>query len=162
MEEILVDKEGYKQFLEELEILKEKNLSLSSVASEAYKDAVGDGWHDNFTFEDTMRESRKIVSQIDKMIGEQHILRIIDNGEYDKDLVNIGDVLRIEFVYNEDDNEEEVIKLTGKYIPNTNSDIKEISLNSPLGKTIFKNRIGNMLEYTVNNIVLKVKIIKKM
>ena len=36
--------------------------------SESYVDAVGDGWHDNFAFEDTMRESRKIASRINKNV----------------------------------------------------------------------------------------------
>ena len=51
MEEILVDENGYKQFFEELKKLEDLSRSNSALGSEVYKDAVGDGWHDNFAFE---------------------------------------------------------------------------------------------------------------
>lgn len=44
MKEILVDNEGYNQFYEELEKLKELCKSNSSLGSEVYRDAIGDGW----------------------------------------------------------------------------------------------------------------------
>ena len=50
MEEIFVDENGYNQFLEELEKLKQQSLLVSSTGSKAYQDAIGDGWHDNFAF----------------------------------------------------------------------------------------------------------------
>lgn len=43
MEEILVDENGYKQYLDEIEKLKKLSLNNSTAGSEAYKDAVGDG-----------------------------------------------------------------------------------------------------------------------
>ena len=59
MKDVLVDTEGFNQYYEELNRLKDLSLSIASIGSESYADAVGDGWHDNFAFEDTMRESRK-------------------------------------------------------------------------------------------------------
>lgn len=52
MEEILVDENGYKHFYDELERLKEFSIISASKGNEAYSDAVGDGWHDNFAFEE--------------------------------------------------------------------------------------------------------------
>ena len=49
--EILVDEEGYNQFIEELEKLRELSIDNGMVGSEAYESAIGDGWHDNFSFE---------------------------------------------------------------------------------------------------------------
>lgn len=68
MEEILVDSDGRCQYYEELERLKNLSLINSSVGSESYTSSVGDWWHDNFAFEESMRESRKIASRIDRMI----------------------------------------------------------------------------------------------
>jgi len=161
MNEILLDKDGYKKFLDELERLKEKNISLSSVASEAYSDAVGDGWHDNFAFEETMRESRKIACLIDNMINKHKNIKIIEEEVLDKDYINIGDIVKIEFIYEEDDREIEIVKLTGNYIPNTKSEITEITLNSPLGKRLYKSRVGDILEYNINNAVIKINVIEK-
>lgn len=54
MEEILVDSDGRCQYYEELEKLKNLSLINSSVGSESYTSSVGDGWHDNFAFEESM------------------------------------------------------------------------------------------------------------
>ena len=54
MRDVLVDTEGFNQYYEELNRLKDLSLSIASIGSESYADAVGDGWHDNFAFEDTM------------------------------------------------------------------------------------------------------------
>ena len=117
MEEILVDENGYKQFFEELKRLEDLSRSNSALGSEVYKDAVGDGWHDNFAFEESMRESRAIA---------------------------------------------EVITLTGNYIPNTTNEINEISLNSPLGKALFKAKIGTSTSYFVGNSEIFITILEKL
>ena len=73
MKDILVDNDGFNQYYEELNRVKDLSLSIASIGSESYAAAVGDGWHDNFAFEDTMRESRKITSRIDKMLEDEKI-----------------------------------------------------------------------------------------
>ena len=72
MKEIIVDKEGYEQYYKELEKLKNISDNNAAVGSEAYKDAIGDGWHDNFAFEDSMRESRTIANKINKMLDDHY------------------------------------------------------------------------------------------
>ena len=69
--EILVDEEGDNQFLSELEKLKALSIDNGMVGSEAYESTVGDGWHDNFSFEQNMRESRTIAKMIDKMQADK-------------------------------------------------------------------------------------------
>lgn len=144
---------------DELEKLKMKSLVIASSGIQSYKDAVGDGWHDNFDFEESIRESRTIANKIDKMLLEQPKIKIIEKEQLNENIVNIGDTIKLEIIYNKDDIETEIIKLTGKYIPNSDM---EISLNSPLGKAIFKKKIGSVNKYKVNNDVIEVKIIKKM
>ncbi|UKI27919.1 MAG: hypothetical protein L6V91_05125 [Bacilli bacterium] len=50
MKDVLVDTDGFNQYYEELNRLKDISLSIASIGSESYADAVGDGWHDNFCF----------------------------------------------------------------------------------------------------------------
>lgn len=159
--QIIVDDEGYKQFIDEMEKLKMISLSIASNGSEAYLDAVGDGWHDNFAFEESMRESRVIACKINKMIEEKKNLKVIKKKTLGKDIVNINDTIKVLFTYSEDDSEIEIIKLTGKYIPNTDMEIKEITLNSPIGKVIYGKRIGTINEYKVNDRVISIKIMEK-
>ena len=91
MKDVLVDTEGFNQYYEELNRLKDLSLSIASIGSESYADAVGDGWHDNFAFEDTMRESRKIASRINKMLEDEKYLKIVDKlPEIDADINQIA------------------------------------------------------------------------
>lgn len=159
MEEILVDENGYKQFFEELKRLEDLSRSNSALGSEVYKDAVGDGWHDNFAFEESMRESRAIAKRIDDLLSKKQYLKIVDDKDKKENLVNIGDKVSINIKYSDDDIETEVITLTGNYIPNTTN---EISLNSPLGKAVYKKKIGDTCSYSVNNRNFSVLLKQKM
>ena len=68
MDDILVTVDGYNQFNDELNKLKELSRLSAATGIEAYNDAIGDGWHDNFAFEDSIREGRVIASKIVKII----------------------------------------------------------------------------------------------
>lgn len=162
MKDILVDTDGFNQYYEELNRLKDISLSIASIGSESYADAVGDGWHDNFAFEDTMRESRKIASRINKMLEDEKYLKIVDKKSTSDDIIDIGDILKIKVIYDIDDIEEYTIKLTGKYMIDNNAKIKEVSLNSPIGRSIYlKNINDNDIGYYVNDIRISIKIIRK-
>lgn len=161
MKEILLNKEGYQEFYEELKRLKDLSLNIASTGSEEYDSAVGDGWHDNFAFEESMRESRKIASHINKMLEEEKYLKRVEKTT-NNNLIDIGDILLVKVIYSEEDIEEYMIKLTGKYLPNTNNKIKEISLNSPIGKSIYLKDINdNNIYYYVNDKKIDIKIIRR-
>lgn len=162
MKDILVDIDGFNQYYEELNRLKDISLSIASIGSESYADAVGDGWHDNFAFEDTMRESRKIASRINKMLEDEKYLKIVDKKSTSDDIIDVGDILKIKVIYDIDDIEEYTIKLTGKYMIDNNAKIKEISLNSPIGRSIYlKNINDDDIGYYVNDKKISIKIINK-
>lgn len=161
MKDVLVDTEGFNQYYEELNRLKDISLSIASIGSESYADAVGDGWHDNFAFEDTMRESRKIASRINKMLEDEKYLKIVDKKSNSDDIIDVGDILKIKAIYDIDDIEEYTVKLTGKYMINNNAKIKEISLNSPIGRSIYLKNINDDIGYYVNDKKTSIKIINK-
>lgn len=162
MKDVLVDTDGFNQYYEELNRLKDLSLSIASIGSESYADAVGDGWHDNFAFEDTMRESRKIASRINKMLEDEKYLKIVDKKSTSDDIIDIGDILKIKVIYDIDDIEEYTVKLTGKYMIDNNAKIKEISLNSPIGRSIYLKSINdNDICYYVNDKKISIKIINK-
>ena len=160
MSEILVDKEGYKQFYEKLEKLKNSSISNANTLSKAYNDYVGDGWHDNPAYEEAMRVNRMIDNDIKKMLEQEKNIKVIID-EYDPKYININDIVKIEFIYSDDDIENEIIKLTGKYIPNTDLEVKEITLNSPIGKAIYKKKIEDICWYEVGNNKIKIRIVEK-
>lgn len=161
MKDVLVDTDGFNQYYEELNRLKDISLSIASIGSESYADAVGDGWHDNFAFEDTMRESRKIASRINKMLEDEKYLKIVDRKRTSDDIIDIGDILKIKVIYDIDDIEEYTVKLTGKYMIDNTAKIKEISLNSPIGRSIYLKNINDDIGYYVNDKKISIKIINK-
>ena len=108
-----------------------------------------------------MRKSRTIAAKIDTMYEEKKNLKVIEKEELPEDIVNIGDTLKLEIIYGENDIEYETIILTGKYIPNINLEIEEITLNSPIGKAIFKQKVGELIEFTLNDKKTYVKVIEK-
>ena len=60
MNEILVTKDGYEQFMDTLNFLEQKLNDNGTNSTEACVSAVGDGWHDNFSFEALVEDARKI------------------------------------------------------------------------------------------------------
>lgn len=159
MKEILVSKDGYEQFFLELEKLKDSITSNALISTEACNDAVGDGWHDNFAYDEAMRQERFIVNRINNMINDIPFFKIIDD-VYDNNKVNINDVIEVLIRYSEDDEEKEILKLTGNYsICNDDSSIREISLNSPIGNAIYKQNIGANVSYNVRNNKIEVSIL---
>ena len=91
--EILVDRNGYEQFLSILNELKSSLENIASGAAEVCRDAVGDGWHDNFAYEELMRDEKKVDAQIKKMI---------DDKKYDIRMVDIQDAFWAEIDFLED------------------------------------------------------------
>ena len=159
MKEILVDKNGYEQFFEEFDKLKMSLTSNAAHGSEVYADAVGDGWHDNFAYEEAMRQEKMIQTKVMEMTKQKDLLKIIDTIPYSDEYVCIGDKIEVSIKYNDDDYEVEVIKLTGKFRPNDEEN--EISLNSPMGNAILRKTIGDTVEYKVNNKKIEVNILRK-
>ena len=160
MEKILVDEIGYEQFFDELNKLKILFSNNASDGSQAYNDAVGDGWHDNFAFEEAMRKGRNIATRIDKMLAEQHKLKKVEKQNVSENVINIDDIVKIRITYDVNDIEEYLLKLTGKYLPDSNADIQEISLNCPIGKSIYLRHINDDLWCEVNNKKVKIRILE--
>lgn len=160
MDYILVDKEGKKQFYEKFEEVRDLRASVANELSRSYDEYVGDGWHDNPAYEAAMRKNRMIDEEINKYLNHEKRLKVVED-KYDEKLVNINDVLNIEFIYSEDDKEIEKLKLTGKYIPDIDLNIKEISLNSPLGREIYKKEIGKEYKYIANDKEITIRIVSR-
>lgn len=161
MDTIYVSEEGLKEFLEELEKKRkilQKNLQFQG---EAIRSAPGDSWHDNFAFEDAVREERRISNELQKMILDKEKLKIIHENSNKKNIVYLESVLLIRFFYDQEEYEDEWIKITGKYFPNLNSPIKEITINSPLGKALYLKKIGSKVKYVANQKDLQVEILEK-
>ncbi len=155
-EKIYLDSEGYQNYLKEIDALKKKVEENAKEMSEyASDDAYGDGWHDNFAYEETLRKENALFYELRRKVEGLKRIEIIDQ-KGKENQVTIGTIVELQF---EGEEETELYQLTG----NTSSESKEawtsVTLNSPLGKVLYGKKRGDSFSYQVGENTLKGKII---
>lgn len=147
MSKIYLDKNGYEEYLKEIDNLKEQikenNTNITEYQS---SDAYGDGWHDNFAYEQARKYEDTLFHQLNKKIYNLSNIVIVDD-KLDDNQVGLNCIVSILF-----DGEDDIEKyfLTGSYNSNMDCDIPIITLNSPLGEAIYKKIKGESFLYNVN------------
>lgn len=160
-DKIYLTNEGLEEYKNEIVILKDKLSKINTEKSIAYSDAIGDGWHDNFAYEDAKRQEDKIVAQINNLVRDSNYIEIVNVNEYYDNKVNINDIIELKFKYEDGSIDIDKFKLTGNWKSKDCDDYQEITLNSPLGKAIYMKEIKSKVEYTVNDKLIVVDILKK-
>lgn len=158
---IYLTDEGLNEYRKEIKILNDKLAEIQKMKSEACSGAVGDGWHDNFAYEDAKRQEDAIVTQIKDLGDKSKYIEIITNDIKDQNIINLNDILKVEFTYEDGTKDEEIIKLTGNWKSREYDEFQEVTLNSPIGKNIYGKDIKDIIEYSVNEKKIIVKIIEK-
>lgn len=158
---IYLDIDGYNQYMAEIEEIKNKLKSNGHQKSLAYVSAVGDGWHDNFEFEEATREEYKIMCELrEKIAGLERIVIVETKEKQDTKVADINDIILTEMRLKCNPFEEKIFKLVASSSPNIFSEIREVSINSPIGKTLYQQPEGFEGEYTVGNNTIMIKIKK--
>lgn len=151
-EKIYLDKEGYEKFLKDIEDVRKQLTNNGKNKSEAYESAVGDGWHDNFAFEDAKREEFRLMGTLRDMLEKLNRIVIIDKAEkIEDDTIDIGNIVTIEMCFNDEEPEEMEFKLVASESTNKDTKITEISINSPLGQAVYQNKVGHSGAYKVGD-----------
>ena len=157
---LFLNKEGVLQLNTILEEKKRELLKISSTSSSSIQNAVGDGWHDNFDAEQSRREEYRITHSIEKLLRKKQEIELLEDRKL-KGVVCLNDILKIKITYEDGKAETSIIKLTGKYLPEPNSNYEEITCNSPLGSSIYLKPIPSQTYYEVNERRIKVEIEEK-
>ena len=153
MSKIYLDKLGYENYLKSLEDIKKEiddNAKLMSLY--VSDDAYGDGWHDNFAYEETMRKEAELFQKYNKKKSMLKDIVIVDkefNGT-----VSLNTKVELLFI---DDEEIEEYIITGDI--NSNIDDNSITINSPLGSAIYGKRVGDKVSYKVGDNTYNVEIL---
>ena len=160
-EKIKLNKQGYEDYLKALE---EKEKELAELRMYKGKDAIfqGDNWHDNPTLYQAELKERGLMLEIAEMRHNlQYNVEIVENLG-NEELVDIGDVVKIDIIFSEDDREESIFKLVGT-TPNfdMNAEIQEVSINSPIGKAMYHKKVGEIATYKVENKTFTLQIKEK-
>ena len=160
-EKIYLTLDGLEEFKKEIEDLKDTLSKIQTEKSEAYSGAIGDGWHDNFAYEDAKRHEDTIVARINNLVETSNYIEIINLDKYFDNKVNLNDIIEIKFKYEDGSIDIDKIKLTGNWKSKDCDDYQEITLNSPLGRAIHMKELKSKVEYTVNNKIIVVEFLKK-
>ena len=153
MSKIYLDKVGFDNYLKSLEDIKKEiddNAKLMSLY--VSDDAYGDGWHDNFAYEEAMHKENELFQRYNKKKSLLKDIVIIDKESNGTVSLNT----KVEILFIDDDIVEKYI-ITGDI--NSNIDDNSITLNSPIGTAIYGKKIGDKVSYKVGDNTYNVEIL---
>lgn len=158
-EKMKLNKQGYDEYLKAIE---EKEKQLAAVRMYKGTDAIyqGDNWHDNPTLYQTEAQERTLMVEISEMKQKLQNVEIVESLG-NESLIDIGDIVKVDIIFNEGNRKEEVFKLIASS-PSFDSEIKEVTINSPIGVAIYHKKVGDFATYKVRDKVFKIEIIEKM
>jgi len=162
IEKLYLDQEGYDLYLQEIEDMKEKLVEHQKSKGDAYTSSAGDGWHDNFAFEDNVRVERMLLGQLREKMEKLKDIVIIERKTSNDSAIDINDVVKLTLIFSEDDVETGIYKLVASPTPQNDAEYICITVNSPLGSTIYGKHVGETSSYTVRGNAIGVKIEEKM
>ena len=153
-DKIYLNKEGYDNYLKELDLIKEKirknSMDMTEFASD---DAYGDGWHDNFAYESSLQKENALFFEYKRKLDGLNKIVIVEHSN--SGLVDIGSVVTI-FIDGEE--EPETYKITGNTTLIDDGNMLHITINSPLGRCLYKKKKNDTFEYEVNSVKITGKI----
>ena len=157
---IKLNKQGYEDYLNEIA---RKEKKLADLRMYKGRDAIfqGDNWHDNPTLYQAELQEMALMKEIAEMKRRLNNIEIVENLG-DDSLIDIGDVIKIDMIYSEDDREEEIFKLVAtKPSFDMESEINEVSINSPIGNAMYHRKIGDVVSYKVNDRTFTIELKEK-
>ena len=157
-EKIKLNKEGYEDYLKSIS---EKEKQLADLRMYKGKDAIfqGDNWHDNPTLYQAELQEVSLMKEISDMKKKIQNIEIIESTN-EEGLIDIGDILKIDMIFSDDEKEEQLFKLVAT-TPNFDSEINEVSINSPIGNAVYNKSVGEIATYKVQDKTFTLQIKEK-
>ena len=153
-EPIYMDKNGYEKFLSEIASFREKINGISEYSNSNSTDRY------DLEAAEIRRQKEILVIELNLLLEQLERVVIVEKGA-PEDIVDIDDIVAIDMFVNGQEPTENIFKLTGG-IGNLLAETPEISINSPLGRTIYKKHVGDTCSYTVNERTISVFIKEKL
>lgn len=159
MERLKMDNEGIEEIKKEIDEIQKKLEDIRKYKGEVaiYQ---GDNWHDNPVLYSTEAKEMELMRQLNDMKQQLKNVQIVEKSS-NECIVEIGDVINIVMLSADKNSKEMIIKLVGHF-PKLDAEIREISVNSPLGSSIYKKNIGDNVSYKVGENQFNVVILEKL
>ena len=155
---VYLDKKGHEDLLVSIEDLKQRIIENNKGRRAAFTSETNDGCI-SAEFVEIERIDAILQGELQRKYDILSRVVIVENSEI-QDKVNIGDVVRLLVFYRENDTEEKLFKIIGG-MPNFDAEIREISINSPIGKAIYQKSVGEICTYSVKESTFSVLIKEK-
>jgi transcription elongation GreA/GreB family factor len=149
---LLLDEKGLRQYQDKLKQEEQKLADMQLYKGNAI--LQGDTWHDNFAFEQLRVQEIsqiKIISDLKKQLDN---VTIVDKHNI-KDMIDLDCIIKTQLTYDINDIEVITVKLIGG-IPLLDD---EVSINSPLGQSIYMKKIRDSGWFEVNERKIEFRII---
>ena len=139
---IYVTRQGYNEYIEALASAEEKYAEVLK-SRPNYGQNASDNYRSN-VYDSEVRVYRNTVSSLKDTIAR---LVVIEKEDSQESVVGLGEIVTVM----SEDGEVRQFKLTGG-MPrlDVNAEVLEITINSPMGKAIYKSRVGDTVSYSVN------------
>ena len=144
--DILLDENGYKEYLDLKKSLEKTKIDLLEKT---------DRYNIN---EQLLRKIASLNNEIERINSILNTAKLITKHD-NKDLLDIGDIVKIKLYFEEGIEEDtyELVAGSNDY----SSTIIKLSINSPLGKALYKRKVNDEVYYTYDNNKVRVQILEK-
>jgi len=150
---LYMDQKGKDELKFEIEVLRKKLAAAKSYSGSLNTDKY------NPEYEETLREIAIIANELANRLADLKRVVIVEKTD-DVNVIDLDDIVSVDIASGLEMFEESTFKLVGGS-GNLRAEIPEISINSPLGSSIYKKRIGEECSYQVNGLVTRVIIKSK-
>lgn len=156
MDSIYLDDEGLKLYKESINNLIKNVDRVNDEISKLRNDLK----HDNIDKINELYELRdQMIRKIEDKRNTLTLVKLIEK-ENNENILNLGDYATIELDFGDNDKETCLIKLVSveSY---TENGMECVSINSPLGRALYRKNVGEKTYYMVNNNKVNVTLLKK-
>lgn len=151
---IYVTQEGYNQYITALEDLKRKQAEHMRTRAEYGKNEVEN--YQTGVYDDELRTINSAIRDAVETIAH---LVIIEKEQLEDGIIGLDDIVTVQYL---DTGDIKRMKITGG-MPNLgkDEDYITITVNSPVGKALYKSKVGDTVTFKVRDNTIAISIISK-
>lgn len=154
---IFLDQEGYNKYIEKTKQLKSDYDTISTLISKIVLE--GRKEDADTDYESLMMTRKNLKQTIEAREKEEQRIKIVSRNE-NSEFLDIGAVVRVSLEYPNGNVEEDTFELVADD-NDFDCEISKISVNTPLGKCVYRKNIGDLDSFTIREGKVLVKILEK-
>jgi len=113
---------------------------------------------ENAEYHFAKEENRSIERELVALVNKLKNVQVVSNDEVPEDIVFLGHTVKL---LDLDDDSEQLVRLVGEVTPpEANSDVLDVSINSPMGEALLKARVGETVKVKAPRGTMEFKILE--